>query len=116
MGVACAYLGVKEDYMNLLLWLCCYLIFIKCYYRTYTVPTYIIFICFFAGNLVGQIVDRMNTKIKNETALIPGTELVLYSAVSFLYCSHLESFMYHWIIHIHRHVIPPILLVQYYPQ
>ena len=40
-----------------------------------------ILICF-AGNLVGQIVDRMKDKTNNETILIPGTNLVLYSAVS----------------------------------
>lgn len=38
---------------------------------------------FFAGNLVGQIIDRMQKKVdNNETPLIPGTNLVLYSGVS----------------------------------
>ena len=36
------------------------------------------------GLLVGQIVDRMQEKIANESLLIPGTNLVLYSAVSFV--------------------------------
>ena len=36
----------------------------------------------FVGNLVGLIVDRMMNKTINETTLIPGTNLVLYSAVS----------------------------------
>ena len=36
------------------------------------------------GNLVGQIVERMQNKSKNEAIdlLIPGTNLVLYSGVS----------------------------------
>ena len=38
----------------------------------------------FVGNLVGQIVDRMQKKIKDEALIIPGTNLVLYSAVSFM--------------------------------
>ena len=44
---------------------------------------------FFVGNLVGQIVERMQNKTKNETLdfLIPGTNLVLYSGVSSMYTS-----------------------------
>ena len=38
----------------------------------------------FIGNLVGQIVERMQSKSKNEAIdlLIPGTNLLLYSGVS----------------------------------
>ena len=48
------------------------------------------------GNLVGQIVDRMQQKTKDETKLIPGSNLVLYSAVSFvsLIVIFMERFMY----------------------
>ena len=48
------------------------------------------------GNLVGQIVDRMQQKTKDETKLIPGSNLVLYSAVSFvsLIVISMESFTY----------------------
>ena len=48
------------------------------------------------GNLVGQIVDRMQQKTKDETKLIPGSNLVLYSAVSFvsLIVISMERFTY----------------------
>ena len=48
------------------------------------------------GNLVGQIVDRMQQKTKDETKLIPGSNLVLYSAVSFVYLIviYMERFTY----------------------
>ena len=48
------------------------------------------------GNLVGQIVDRMQQKTKDETKLIPGSNLVLYSAVSFVYLIviYMEGFTY----------------------
>jgi len=39
----------------------------------------------FAGNLVGQIVDRMQKKIKDKAIIILGTNLVLYSGVSFVW-------------------------------
>ena len=35
-----------------------------------------------AGNLVGQIADRMKNKTINDTLLVPGSNLVLYSGVS----------------------------------
>ena len=44
----------------------------------------LVYLFAYTGNLVGQIVNRMQTKTKNESMLIPGTNLVLYSAVSYV--------------------------------
>ena len=39
---------------------------------------------YFIGNLVGEIIDRMQKKIENEALIRPGSNLVLYSGVSYV--------------------------------